>query len=464
MTEIGVKLITPIVNILLAHILLPSAFGVVASITLITSFAEMLQDAGFQKYLIQHSFKSNKERDKYANVAFWTNLGVSVLFCALIIAFRGRIALIIGISGNELALAIASLALPLAALCSIQTALFQRKLDFKSLFIVRVASAFIPLVITLPLAIFGWGYWSLIIGTLAGKAFNAAVLSFRSNWAPSFRYEFICLKEMWSFSAWTLLESISIWLTSWVGVFIIGSCMGEHYVGLYNNSIAVVNSVIAIVSASTASVLTSALSKMQDDRKAFEECFFKYQKGASFAVFLMGGLFLSFGQTINEILLGPNWNEAALLISLWGFSSALVVPFANYGSVVYVSLGKPKISFCVQVVYILILAPVTYFAAKEGFAVLSVAVASCRLAFVCLHLFVMRIVLGFSIRKMVSNTGRFFLVACLLSSAIWAVRTVVGWILPLDVCTGLVFCLVYALVFRNESFMEKLFLRVFLRR
>ena len=60
-TEIIAKLISPLVNMLLARLLVPSAFGAVTTITMVISFAEVFTDAGFQKYLIQHEFSSREE-------------------------------------------------------------------------------------------------------------------------------------------------------------------------------------------------------------------------------------------------------------------------------------------------------------------------------------------------------------------------------------------------------------------
>ena len=61
-TEIIAKIANPISNMILARILAPEAFGVVATTTMIFSFAEMLTDAGFQKYLVQHQFKDEQEK------------------------------------------------------------------------------------------------------------------------------------------------------------------------------------------------------------------------------------------------------------------------------------------------------------------------------------------------------------------------------------------------------------------
>ena len=62
--EIMAKLATPIVNMVLARLLTPEAFGVVAAITIITSFADIFTDAGFQRFIIQHEYESDEELDK----------------------------------------------------------------------------------------------------------------------------------------------------------------------------------------------------------------------------------------------------------------------------------------------------------------------------------------------------------------------------------------------------------------
>ena len=63
-TEIAAKLISPVTNMILARILAPEAFGVVATVTMIISFADMFTDSGFQKYLVQHEFKDENEKYK----------------------------------------------------------------------------------------------------------------------------------------------------------------------------------------------------------------------------------------------------------------------------------------------------------------------------------------------------------------------------------------------------------------
>ena len=75
-TELIARLILPITNMVLARLLTPEAFGVVATITMIVTFAEIFTDAGFHKYLIQHEFVDKTDREESTNVAF----GV-ILYC-----------------------------------------------------------------------------------------------------------------------------------------------------------------------------------------------------------------------------------------------------------------------------------------------------------------------------------------------------------------------------------------------
>lgn len=64
LTEFAAKIIIPVTNMILARLLTPEAFGVIATVTIIISFADMLTDSGFQKYLIQHEFKDKKRKYK----------------------------------------------------------------------------------------------------------------------------------------------------------------------------------------------------------------------------------------------------------------------------------------------------------------------------------------------------------------------------------------------------------------
>ena len=135
-TEIIAKIVPPIVNMVLARLLAPSEFGLIATITVVTSFADVFTDAGFHKYIIQHEFNSEDELNKSTTVAFWSNLTLSVTVFLIILMFREKIALLVGSPGLGLGISVASLSIIATAFSSIQMARYKRDFDFKTLFFV----------------------------------------------------------------------------------------------------------------------------------------------------------------------------------------------------------------------------------------------------------------------------------------------------------------------------------------
>ena len=94
--EIAARISSPIVNMVLARLLTPDAFGIVASITIITSFADIFTDAGFQKFVIQHEYKDDKELEIGSNVAFTANLFLAIFVYTMVLIFRTPLAVAVG--------------------------------------------------------------------------------------------------------------------------------------------------------------------------------------------------------------------------------------------------------------------------------------------------------------------------------------------------------------------------------
>ena len=209
-THLASKLISPLTTIVLARILAPEAIGVVSLVTMVTSFADLFSDAGFQKYLIQHEYCDERELGLSADVAFWTNLAFSLALWALVYLLREPIAALAGSPGYGAVVAVACAQLPLTAFTSVAMALLRRALDFRRLFFLRMAQSAVPLVVTVPLALLGLSHWALVLGTLAGHAVNAAALLLTGIWRPRLFYRLRVLRGMFSFSFWTMLESVSI--------------------------------------------------------------------------------------------------------------------------------------------------------------------------------------------------------------------------------------------------------------
>ena len=135
------------------------------------------------------------------------------------------------------------------------------------LFLSLALSSLLILLISVPMAFAGFGYWSMISGTIASNLLLAIWLTACSEWKPRLHYGWLELKAMFSFSVWTLVEQLSIWLTSWIGTFILGSMMNTYYLGLYNTSTSLVNAVVAIIAGAVNPVVFATLSRFQNDRE-----------------------------------------------------------------------------------------------------------------------------------------------------------------------------------------------------
>lgn len=383
------KLVSPFTNAVLARLLLPDAFGAVATINMVISFAEIFADAGFQKYIIQHEFENDEALDESSNVAFWTNITISLFIWSIIFLFRDQLAEMVGDAALGNGMAVASLAMMMISFSSIQMARFKRKLDFHSLFVSRMVAAFIPLIVTLPLALLLRSYWALIFGTLMAQLAQAVILTLKSKWRPQLRYSWRRLKEMISFSIWTLVETISIWLTSYIDTFIVGNVLNSHYLGLYKTSMTTVNSYTAIITNSVVPVLFSALSRLQNNEREFRNIFFKVQRMLAMLLFPMcSGVYLYRG-LVTRILLGSNWAEATDFIGLWALTSGATIVLSSLNSEVYRSKGKPKVSLLGQILHLLILVPVLLSAVDKGFQTLYMARSLVRLQLIVVGCFLM---------------------------------------------------------------------------
>ena len=379
--EVVGRLITPLTTAILSRILAPEIFGITTAVTMVITFCEIFTDGGFSKYIVQYDFSNEDDKTKSLNVAFWSNFILSILFFALICLFNKSVANIVGASGYEFALIIASTQIPLVAFTSIQTALFRREFKFRNLFFVRVLTAGTNLIISVPMALLNFSYWSIIIGSLAGIVVSTIVMFFMSEWKPKLYFKFSVLKKMFSFSALNLIEAILIWLCTWISSFIIVNKMSQYYLGIYKNSKSMVTSLLGIVTAAIVPVLFSSLSRLKNDEKAFNDMFYRIQKLAAYLILPMGvGLFL-YRDLATLILFGSKWGEAAIVVGVYGLGTVLRIIFSNFASEVYRSKGKPIISVIAQALLLLVLVPTCLYTASGPFHIYVIAatLANCSL-------------------------------------------------------------------------------------
>lgn len=436
-TELLSKLVSPIMNMILARILAPEAFGMVATITMVTSFADIFTDAGFQKFLVQGEFESDLELDQSTNVAFWTNFSLSMLVWFLIVTFRHQLAEAVGNSGLGNALAIAACAIPLTSFSSIQMARYRRDFDFKTLFFAKLLGMFIPLLVTVPLAFILKNFWALVIGNLTIQLANAVLLTARSKWKPQFYYSFKLLKGMLGFSLWTLLEQMLGWANLNIGVFIVGRFLSPYYLGIYKTSMATANQVMSIIVNAFSPVILAALSRMKNDSVGFKNLFYKFEERISFVILPLGVGMLVFRDFVTMVLLGNQWTEATAFIGLWGLMRALLIVFGTFSMEVFVSMGRPKFSVLSQFLELVVLLPTLMIVAPKGYNTLYVARSMVVVWCMIVELTLVKVVAGISPIKIFSVCAPHLIAAITMG--------VIGHLM-LTVNTGIVWQIVSVLI------------------
>lgn len=410
-TEVLAKLITPLTNIILAHMLAPTAFGILATIMMVISFAEMLADAGFQKFLVQHEFPNDQEKQKATDVAFVANLVLSLILWGGIVIGRDELATLVGNEGLGCPLAVMGAMIPLSAFSSVQMALYKREFNFKFLLNIRLITILTPIIISIPMALLGYDYWSLIGGILCAQLFTALALLKSRKHQIHFFFSGRVFREMFGYSAWSLAEAFSIWLTAWVDTFIISRFLDAYYLGLYKMPMAIVTTIMAMAMSSLAPVLFAALSRVQHDREAFLTTFFTFQRYmALFLVPIGVGLFV-FQDFVVRIILGPQWILAGVVLGSWALSSAIMTVTANLISEIFRAKGVPNLSFWTQILHLIVLIPVIYITIQYDFNTFVYARSLVRLEMLGAALLLVSYFVHISAWKIISNIGVYLIVS-----------------------------------------------------
>lgn len=419
-TEVLAKLITPITNIILAHILAPTAFGILATIMMVISFGDMLADAGFQKYLVQHEFEDDREKNQNVSVAFISNLLFAFILWAFIIMWRNELAALVGNEGLGFPLAVMGAMLPLSAFSSIQMAMYRRNFNFKFLLSIRMITIITPLFVSIPMALAGFDYWSLIAGLLVAQLFTAIALCVRQEKLISIYFSYPIFRNMFSFSAWSLAEAFSIWLTAWVDTFIISHFLNAYYLGVYKMPTAIVTTVMAIATSSMAPVLFAALSRHQHNKEEFEKTFLTFQRYmALFLVPLGVGMFV-YQDFIVQILLGPQWKLAGIVLGSWALSSSLVTAISYLISEAFRAKGMPNISFLAQILHLIVLIPVIYICVQYDFTTFVYARSIVRIQMIGVLLYLLAVYVKMNAWSVIFNIKAYIITSAIVGVASYA--------------------------------------------
>jgi O-antigen/teichoic acid export membrane protein len=307
------------ISAMLARILGPQTFGVVAIAGVYLALVQPFVNQGFGLAIIQRK----DLEPEHVDTVFGFGLVLSIVVCLVTVLLSNPIAQWFDEPQVGPVLRWLSLLFPLAAFSTMPMALLERNLEFKSLAIRSVTAVSVGGVVGVVLARNGWGVWSLVGQQLVGAAASVVCLWWATPWRPTRVFSFRHLRDVYSFSI-SILSNDVLWLISQrIDHTLVGYRFGAVNLGPYS----LANKFIQLVFDTLLSPLTTVafptLSRLQDDPARLSRSFARFTEiGAAICVPAMCGALVT-APDIVQVVYGPKWAAAVPLFRV----------FACYGAV-----------------------------------------------------------------------------------------------------------------------------------
>ncbi|MFP6746217.1 MAG: lipopolysaccharide biosynthesis protein [Alphaproteobacteria bacterium] len=354
-----VRLIGVVSTIILARLLTPEDFGIVAIAMLIVNFVEVFANTGLHVAIIRHK---EDTRDLYDSA--WT---VSIIFGA------GLTAIILALSPLTIAffdeprsfLVIIALAFrPLIiGFENVGLIAFRKELNFRQDFrfgVIRKLSFFVP---TIAAAFISQNHWALVIGALLGGVATVGA----SYWAHPFRPRigFSHARELLVFSAHLLSQSLTKFITGRLDEFIVGGFAGTAKMGLYHVAADVGTAPTEELVRPISRSLHPVYAKLKDDGGALRTTYLSTLSMVATLAFSAGTGVAFVARELVDTLLGDRWHAASGIV-VWISLTAVAVSIIDSAPHLMNPIGKERQATWLAWIYALMLAPVVISAGMYG--------------------------------------------------------------------------------------------------
>ena len=314
-------------QVALARILMPSDFGLVAMVGPAISLAMILNSMGMAESLVQ---RATLDSNRIA-VIFWGSFGISVALALACCALSPLVALFYGNTAVIPLLILATVAVPISTLGSVPGALLARRMQFRQLQQNELISTAAGLIATVSLALSGFGYWSLPLGSLFSALLSMLMLWRRCQWRPIWPTDWRAGIGDLAFGANLTTANVATFVTTTADNLIVGAVNGAQALGYYDRSYRLITQPIGQMLAPIGGVAIPLLSRLRDDAPEYRKAFFRLLR-ASLILTLPPMVFcIAFGDRIVPLLLGARWLPAAPTfswIAVGGLASGLYTSLA----------------------------------------------------------------------------------------------------------------------------------------
>ena len=297
--------------VLLARLLTPDQFGVMAMVTVVVAFATLLADSGLTLAGLQAASLTNQQSTNL----FWLNAtaGASAM---LVVALSGPILALFYSDERVVPLAVAlSVSLLINGLAVQFRVAINRQKRFGVLALQDVLSAGSGLVAGVLLAMHGAGYWALAGQVLAQSLTLLVLATAQASWWPGLPRRNATMGRLVRFGADSLALQIANLLSRSVDVMMIGRVQGPEALGYYSRATQLVAmSFQQLVTPLTRVILPRLASEASTH--AFNDTLARMQRPIVYVLFLVVSLLASLAQPLVILLLGPEWAPMSALVQI----------------------------------------------------------------------------------------------------------------------------------------------------
>ncbi|MBO7220064.1 MAG: lipopolysaccharide biosynthesis protein [Alistipes sp.] len=296
-------LLQMVVSIVVARLLVPEDFGVMAILTFFTAVALVVVDSGFSQTLLRKEMPTN---DDYKSV-FAFNLAVSLALYLLFVAISPLLADYYNLQIIKKIAPVLFLLLPINALGIIQNTKLSREFRFGVLSRINFAASFIAGAVAIVVAVCGGGVWALVAQRLTMMATKTLLLWWRGDWRGEGRFDSVAWREMAPFSFRLMSTDIVSALYNNVSQLFIGKVYSTNTLGFFNQAQKVKDLTVQSAVLSVQTVTYPALAKIKDDTDKFAESF---RKVLLINIFVMAPVSVGLSavaEPLFRVLLGDKW-------------------------------------------------------------------------------------------------------------------------------------------------------------
>ena len=276
----GVYIVSFVVSVVLARILDPATYGVVALMTVVITFLDVFVTGGFANSLIYDKEATEKDFNTILifNVLFSVVLYVALFFTSPLIANyyeKPELTWLIRVAGISLLINGAK---------NLQYAFVAKRLEFKKFFFATIGGTIASGIIGVIMALLGFGAWALVTQGVVNHFIDSLILWLVIKWRPKFEFSFPILKKHFSFGFKILIYKVIYNISNSVRQLAIGKKYSDEDLAFYNRGKTYPNMIGQNITSAVNSVMFPVLAKAQDDNKRFNEMLEKSYKINTFVM------------------------------------------------------------------------------------------------------------------------------------------------------------------------------------